>query len=409
MAEAPINTSPVIAITAGDVAGIGPEVIVRSLRCGKVSEEFEPVLIGHPQIFRDAADLAGFDVLIEEVDSAAREPESFREEVRAVAATGRIPCLNPAGDSVLHAPRREISALAGDAAFLYLTESIRLTRNGCVDAIATAPLNKEALHLAGHRYPGHTEILAEQCGVAEFAMLLHLPESALTEWRALIPPLGISQSADTAEHGLSIAHVTLHTSVANVPGLLSREAIAEKIRLMFDFLKRIGCQRRAIAVCALNPHGGEHGLFGNEEQELIQPAVMQCRTMTGNLSGPLPVDTLMRRAISGEFDGIVAMYHDQGHIPVKLIGFDRAVNITLGLPIVRTSPTHGTAFDRAWNTATPADARGMAEALRMAVALAGSDSSRSLSEHRRDDGLPEPSARNRTAVEGRPASPPPQP
>ena len=370
MAEAPINTVPVIGITAGDVAGIGPEVIVRALRCGKVSEIFEPVLIGNPQIFRDAAALTGTQMLIEEVDSAAREPQAFRAEIQAVAATGGILCLNPAGNSVLRAPRREISALAGDAAFQYLTETIRLARNGCVDAIATAPLNKEALQLAGHYYPGHTEILAEQCGVADFAMMLHLPESALAAWRALIPPLGAAESPTAAEHGLSIAHVTLHTSVASVPGLLSTDAIAGKIRLMSDFLKRIGCRRRAIAVCALNPHGGEHGLFGNEEQTLIQPAVMQCRTMMGNLSGPLPVDTLMRRAISGEFDGIVAMYHDQGHIPVKLIGFDSAVNITLGLPIIRTSPTHGTAFDRAWNSATPADARGMAEALRMAAALA---------------------------------------
>ena len=379
MTEAPINSRPVIGITAGDVAGIGPEVIVRALRCGKVSEEFEPVLIGHPHIFRDAAVLAGIDLLIEELDSAARGPQSFRSEIQSVVALGRTPCLNQAGNDVTRAPRREISALAGDAAFQYLTESIRLARNGCVDAIATAPLNKEALHLAGHRYPGHTEILAEQCGVAEFAMMLHLPESALTAWRALIPPLGAAQLAGTAEHGMSIAHVTLHTSIESVPGLLRTHSIAEKIRLMSDFLKRIGCRRRAIAVCGLNPHGGEHGLFGNEEQELIQPAVESCRSMIRNLSGPLPVDTLMRRAISGELDGIVAMYHDQGHIPVKLIGFDRAVNITLGLPIVRTSPTHGTAFDRAWNTATPADARGMAEALHMAVVLTGGDSSRSLS------------------------------
>ena len=370
MTEAPIHDNPLIAVTAGDVAGIGPEIIVRALRSGEVRKAYQPLLIGHPQIFRDAANLAGVDLLIEELDSTASGSQQFRADVRAVAATGRIPCSNPAGKAVLQAPRREISALAGDAAYQYLAESIRLARNGVVDAITTAPLNKEALHLAGHHYPGHTEILAEQCRVAEFAMMLHLPESALTGWRTLILPLSAVQPGSVAEHGLSIAHVTLHTSVASVPGLLSREAIAEKIRLMSDFLKRIGCQRRAVAVCALNPHGGEHGLFGNEEQEFIQPAVDSCRSMIQNLSGPLPVDTLMRRAISGEFDGIVAMYHDQGHIPVKLIGFDSAVNITLGLPIVRTSPTHGTAFDRAWNAATPADARGMAEALRMAVALA---------------------------------------
>ena len=186
----------------------------------------------------------------------------------------------------------------------------------------------------------------------------------------MIQPLG-SADFGVARNGISIAHVTLHTSIASVPGLLTENAVAEKIRLMSDFLHRIGCERRAIAVCALNPHGGEHGLFGNEEQEIIAPAVERYRSAIPKLSGPLPVDTLMRRAISGEFDGIVAMYHDQGHIPIKLIGFDAAVNITLGLPIVRTSPTHGTAFDRAWDPATPADANGMTEAIRMAVVLAG--------------------------------------
>jgi 4-hydroxythreonine-4-phosphate dehydrogenase len=137
---------------------------------------------------------------------------------------------------------------------------------------------------------------------------------------------------------------------------------------MDGFLKQIHCQRRSIAVCALNPHGGEHGLFGDEEGRIIEPAV-QREKQHANVHGPLPVDTLIRRAISGEFDGVVAMYHDQGHIPVKLIGFDSAINITLGLPIIRTSPTHGTAFDRAWNKATPSNPNGMIEAIRMAAAM----------------------------------------
>ena len=169
--------------------------------------------------------------------------------------------------------------------------------------------------------------------------------------------------------GISIAHVTLHTSVASVPGLLSLEGVAEKIGLMSGFLRQIRCQREAIAVCALNPHGGENGLFGDEEQRIIRPAVERSRRDVPNVTGPLPVDTLIRRAMLGEFDGVVAMYHDQGHIPVKLIGFDSAINITLGLPIMRTSPTHGTAFDRAWNPATPADSSGMTEAIRMAILL----------------------------------------
>ena len=136
-----------------------------------------------------------------------------------------------------------------------------------------------------------------------------------------------------------------------------------------EFLTSIGCRRRAIGVCALNPHGGENGLFGIEESSVILPAIRETQSSGWNVAGPLPVDTLFRRAVSGEFDGIVAMYHDQGHIPIKLIGFDSAVNITLGLPIIRTSPTHGTAFDRAWNPDTPADPAGMIEAIRMAARL----------------------------------------
>lgn len=360
-----------VAITAGDVAGIGPEVIVQAVCRPDAERICVPVLVGHPEIFRRAARLTGHPLTMDELSGIAQDAEPFRTAVSSLRAAGVIACLNPAGDQILDAPLREVSALAGEAAFQYLISAIQLAKTGCVDAIATAPLNKEALHLAGHHYPGHTEILAEFCGVSEFAMMLHLPESAVAEWRSLIRPLG-STGPDKARHGLSIAHVTLHTSIASVPRLLTQQAITEKIRLMADFLSQIRCERRAIAVCALNPHGGEHGLFGNEEQEIIAPSVERCRTIIPNLTGPLPVDTLIRRAISGEFDGVVAMYHDQGHIPVKLIGFDQAVNITLGLPIVRTSPTHGTAFDRAWNPATPADARGMKEAIRMAVVLAES-------------------------------------
>jgi 4-hydroxythreonine-4-phosphate dehydrogenase len=169
-------------------------------------------------------------------------------------------------------------------------------------------------------------------------------------------------------HGLGVAHVTLHTSIRSVPGLLSRDAIREKIGLIAQFLHDIGCPRPRIGVCALNPHAGEEGLFGNEEQELIAPAVLSAAESGIDARGPLPADTLLKRAVAGEFDGVVAMYHDQGHIALKLIGFDRAVNITLGLPIVRTSPSHGTAFDIAWQG--KADAEGMIGAIEIAARLA---------------------------------------
>ncbi|MBC7964759.1 MAG: 4-hydroxythreonine-4-phosphate dehydrogenase PdxA [Fuerstia sp.] len=363
----------VIAITAGDIAGIGPEVILRAIAQPAASSVCCPVLVGHPEIFRRAAEVCGISVSLQELNPTVSHPSRVREDIISAARQRRIPCVNPFTDAVLAAPHARVSREAGDAAFHYLDAAITLAKQSAVDAIVTAPLNKEALHLAGHNFPGHTEILAERCGVAEFAMMLHLPESALTAWRQLIRPHASSNTAaanEAALSGLSIAHVTLHTSIASVPQLLTQDSIVEKIRLMDSFLQRIHCQRRAIAVCALNPHGGENGLFGDEESRLIRPAVDACAAFVQSVTGPLPVDTLIRRAVSGEFDGVVAMYHDQGHIPVKLIGFDAAVNITLGLPIVRTSPTHGTAFDRAWNPQTPADASGMTEAIRMAAALA---------------------------------------
>lgn len=373
-----MSVSPrVIAITAGDVAGIGPEVIIRAISDKSIGNNCRPVLIGHPQIFRRAAEMFGVDLRFSELDQNCDSVTDFHHAMNHAEDSGLVLCWNPAGAAVLQAPAREVSALAGDAAFQYLTAAIRLVQSGYADAIVTAPLNKEALHLAGHHYPGHTEILAEKCGVSEFAMMLHLPQAALAPWRSLIHgSIGterISRTPETsgnADSGISIAHVTLHTSVASVPDLLTLEGVSEKIGLMADFLRQIRCRRESIAVCALNPHGGENGLFGDEEQRIIRPAVERARNEGKDVTGPLPVDTLIRRAVLGEFDGVVAMYHDQGHIPIKLIGFDSAVNITLGLPIVRTSPTHGTAFDRAWNPATPADCSGMKEAIRMAVLLA---------------------------------------
>lgn len=386
---------PCIAVTAGDVAGIGPEVVVRA--CGRLTDHADtdlssspeaasvaavclPLLIGHPDILLQAAQLYGVDLSLRNMTERPQNRESLQQLLWDARADGRVLCWNPAANDVLAANRCIVSAEAGDAAFQYLAEAIRLARRGLVDGIATAPLNKESLHLAGHHYPGHTEILAEHCGVQNFAMMLYLPEVGIAPLRRLVRSVPDARTSTPSEpsclpqHGLSIAHVTLHTSIRSVPEMLTVDGIAEKARLMHGFLAEIGCQRRAIAVCALNPHGGENGLFGDEEARVIAPAVSKAKAAGFNVTGPLPVDTLIRRAVSGEFDGVVAMYHDQGHIPVKLIGFDSAVNITLGLPIVRTSPTHGTAFDRAWNRDTPADAAGMTEAIRTAALLSSSES-----------------------------------
>lgn len=362
----PTNPTPIIAVTAGDPAGIGPDVALQAVADKRVRSRCRGLLIGHPEVFHRAAELRPTVGELADIDLAPSANRQDLQQALESCGAGRIPVLNPVADAVLDIEAGHVSAIAGDAAFLCLTTAIEMATSGAVDAIATAPLNKMSLHAAGHDFPGHTEILADRCGVDDFAMMLHLPESRLQPLRSLVAP---GAATSTERRGLSVAHVTLHTSIASVPKLLTTSEIVQTTHLMDGFLERLGTTRRAIAVAALNPHGGEGGLFGDEESRVIEPAVVEARAAGCNVTGPLPVDTLMRRAVAGEFDGVIAMYHDQGHIPIKLIGFDSAINITLGLPIVRTSPTHGTAFDRAWNPVTPADPSGMVEAILMAAEL----------------------------------------
>jgi 4-hydroxythreonine-4-phosphate dehydrogenase len=238
-----------------------------------------------------------------------------------------------------------VSAAAGRAAYDSLCRAIDWTLAGAADGIVTAPLHKEGLRAAGLPYPGHTEILAERTGVREFAMVLSVP-------------------------GLAVAHVTLHMALRDVFGHLSTRAVLEKARLLDDLLRRMLGRRPRLGVAALNPHAGDGGLFGDEERTLIAPAVEEARRGGLDVSGPWPADTLFGRARGGEFDGVVAMYHDQGHIALKLFGVGRAVNISAGLPIVRTSVAHGTAYDIAGRGV--ADAASLVEAARVAALLARS-------------------------------------
>ena len=362
---------PRIALTLGDVAGIGPEVVARSLADERLRDCCRPVVVGHPEVLRRALALIGSNVAVREVKSlddvdwsaigvAGVESSSPQLGAPALGAAktpppatrNRIECWNPANDDAAAVPVGRIDARAGRAAYDYLVAAARAALRGEIDAITTAPLNKAALHAAGLHYPGHTEILADECGVNAFAMMLYLPPG---------DPL-------RGPFGLGVAHVTLHTSIRSVPDLLTTLHIGETILLIEHFLKRVGCQSPRVGVCALNPHAGEEGLFGDEEATLIAPAVEAARRAGVIATGPIPADALLRRAVHGEFDGVAAMYHDQGHIALKLIGFERAVNVTLGLPIVRTSPSHGTAFDIAWQG--HARAEGFIEAVRTAAMLA---------------------------------------
>ena len=338
---------PLIAVTLGDVAGIGPETIVRAALSPQIANTCRMLAVGSPVVLRRAVELVGQPVGILELPG----PEQA-DRIIDIGPEHTLLCWNPAGHAADEVPAGCVDARAGRAAYEALIAATRAALEEKVDAITTAPLNKEALHLAGHDFPGHTEILAAECGVREYAMMLYLPPDGKVGGR----------------YGLGVAHATLHTSIRSVPNLLTTQRVAETIELIDRFMKRVGCLEPKIGVCALNPHAGEAGLFGDEEATIIDPAVDRIKERGINATGPLPADTLLKRAAAGEFDGVAAMYHDQGHIALKLIAFDRAVNVTLGLPIVRTSPSHGTAFDIAWRGR--ASASGMIAALQVAATLA---------------------------------------
>lgn len=326
----------------GDAAGIGPEVLLKAVHDSEVLALCRPLLVGHPEILRRTLKVIGSTRALTEIQSPQQAHAVSDEE---------LACWCPCQNDVVNVPLGTNDARSGQAAYDCLVAAARAALRHEVHAITTAPLSKAALRMAGRHYPGHTEILAEECGVTDFGMMLYLPRGEIVQ----------------AACGLGVVHTTLHTSIRSVPDLLTTDGIAEKIHLMHDFMHRVGCAAPRVAVCALNPHAGEGGLFGDEEARLIGPAVERCRAEGLQACGPFPTDTLMRRAVSGEFDGVVAMYHDQGHIALKLIAFDRAVNVTLGLPIVRTSPSHGTAFDIAGHNKASAD--GMREAIRVAALL----------------------------------------
>jgi 4-phospho-D-threonate 3-dehydrogenase / 4-phospho-D-erythronate 3-dehydrogenase len=358
------NSRPLIAVTMGDPAGIGPEIIVGAWTETVVHEWCRPVVVGHPEILRRAVSLWQTGLQVIEIDS----PE------QAEPSAGVIPCIACGSDDMLTVAPGTLDARAGQAAYDAVITAVRLALAGKVDAITTAPLHKEALHRAGHDYPGHTEMLAHECGVDDYAMMLYLgPDDDLL-----------------SPFGLAVVHVTLHTAMRKVFAQLTEEAILAKARLADRFMSRLmrpaaeraahakGSRHRGatpedemrprIGVCALNPHSGEGGLFGDEERTIIRPAVERGLAEGLLLEGPFPTDTLMVRARDGRFDAVVAMYHDQGHIALKLLGMQRAVNVTLGLPIIRTSVAHGTAFDIAWQR--QADTGSMIEALRVASRLA---------------------------------------
>ncbi|MFC8181520.1 4-hydroxythreonine-4-phosphate dehydrogenase PdxA [Rhodococcus sp. NPDC057297] len=326
---------PLVAVTMGDGAGVGPEVIVPALLDAKTISWCRPVVIGDAKRLLSAAEVLGLDVDIAVVETIAD----------AEFTPGRINVidLDLLPDDLAWG---ELSAIAGDAAYQYIRVASELAVRGEVQAICTAPLNKEALHAAGHIYPGHTELLAHLTGTEEVSMMLSTPK-------------------------LKVIHVTTHIGLLDAVAKIEPGLVERTIRRGYEALVRTGNASPKIGVCGINPHAGENGLFGYGEEDLkIVPAVEKLKVDGIDAVGPLPADTAFFLAGRGDYDLIVAMYHDQGHGPVKVLGIEAGVNITVGLPVIRTSVDHGTAFDIAGKGI--AEAGSMVEALRQAAELATS-------------------------------------
>jgi 4-hydroxythreonine-4-phosphate dehydrogenase len=292
-----VTSVPRIAVTLGDPAGIGPEIVVRAVGDAGVLGKCDPVVVGDRAVFDAAARACA-------IPSGAPNPDFVD--------------LNLCDQRAFGAGR--IDAHFGEASYRYLAEAIRMAMDGEVEAIVTGPVNKAAWHAAGHAYPGQTEVVAEATGGTKYAMML-----AAGSLRSIL--------------------VTTHVALRDVPGLVSSDNIAARIRLAHRVLPAFIGKAPRVGVAGLNPHAGEGGLFGAEESDIIAPAVALCRAEGIDVTGPWPADTLYVHAADGRYDGVIAMYHDQGLIPVKLLDMHGGINVTLGLPIIRTSPDHGTAFD----------------------------------------------------------------
>jgi 4-phospho-D-threonate 3-dehydrogenase / 4-phospho-D-erythronate 3-dehydrogenase len=322
-----------IGITMGDAAGVGPEIIMKSLDHAELYERCRPLVIGDAGRLREAG----------EIVLSRSEVNAIGDLTDAKFKPGTVDCIDlkliPAG-----LPWGKLSAVCGDAAYHYLARAVELATAGKIDAICTAPLNKEALHAGGHRFPGHTEMLAHLTGTPEVSMMLSTPK-------------------------LKVIHVTTHIGLIDAIAKIEPGLVERTIARAYDTLARTGNKNPRIGVCGINPHAGEHGLFGyGEEESKIEPAIQACRARGWNVEGPLPADTLFFRAGRGDFDIVVAMYHDQGHGPVKVLGIEAGVNITVGLPVIRTSVDHGTAFDIAGTG--KADERSLLVAIEQAIELA---------------------------------------
>ena len=311
-----MSKKPIIGITMGDPNGVGPEVIVKAISSNEIKDLCEIVIFGDAGILQKAANNSGSNIQIVECSEFGLED------------------LKPS----------TLDRKAGQASLDYITTAVKSALENEIDAIVTAPISKESTHLAGSKYPGHTEMLKDLSGSNQAVMMFE----------------------GNKVKGML---VTIHEALSNVPKLISKDRVLSTIKLTHDSLVNLfKIDAPKIVVCGLNPHAGESGAFGNEEIDHIIPAVEEAKELGINIEGPLPADTLFYYANLGKWDAVVAMYHDQGLIPFKMVSFNDGVNITLGLPIIRTSPDHGTAFDIAWKGV--ADPSSMIAAIKVAAQFA---------------------------------------
>ncbi len=311
----------------GEAGGVGPEVIVKALHSTVIKGCCRPVVIGNSAIMEEAVELIGLPLMIKSISS--------------ISDTGQgKDCIEVLDiESRLDLKKSVPSLSAGRAVVEYIKKAVTLALDNEVDAIVTGPISKESLKMAGYTWPGHTELLAELTDAGEYAMMF-------------------------ASQKLRVILCTIHISLKDVPGKINKDLVYGTICLAKKGTDMLGIKRPRIAVAGLNPHAGEAGIMGNEELTSIIPAIERARSDGLDVSGPYPPDVVFHKAYNGDFDIIVSMYHDQGLIPFKMLAFDTGVNVTVGLPIIRTSPDHGTGFDIAWkNMASPLS---MIEAIKLA-------------------------------------------
>lgn len=311
----------------GDPGGVGPEIIVKAMYCAEIRQYCNPLIIGSADVLAEAVRLTGLPLKIRSVsDMSDSRPEAGTIEVLDIKSRSSFKKNVP-------------SKNAGIAFVKYIKKSVELALKKEVDAIVTAPISKESLKMAGYAWPGHTELLAELTHTDRFAMMF-------------------------VSDKLKVVLCTIHIPLKDVPKRISTKLVFETILLAENGAKMLGMEKTRIAVAGLNPHAGESGIMGKEEMKSIIPAVRKAQSAGLTVSGPYPPDVIFHKAYNGAFDIIVCMYHDQGLVPFKMLAFDTGVNVTVGLPIIRTSPDHGTAFDIAWKNM--ADPSSMLEAIKLA-------------------------------------------